>query len=158
MRGLLMMVVVAMLIAGCGGGDDSTSNGNGVDQSASTSGAPDPCTLADDSVLAAYFGDATPETERSENGPILGCSWRDANANSLLIQVATNYDLFRPDPCDGCAEISFGDDGYASESPLQSSARVVSGSLWVSVTTTGFRDDNSSITSLLETVFQYATN
>ena len=156
MKRLFLMVAMVVLVAACGGGDDSSDNDD--DRPAASSDAPDPCALADDSVMTEYFGDATPEPERSENGPVIGCSWRDANANSLLIQVASNYDLFRPDPCDGCVDISFGDDGYASESPLQTSAKVVSGSLWVSVTTTGFRDDSSSITELLETVFQEATN
>ena len=87
----------------------------------------------------------------------MGCTWRDANANSLLIQVAQDFDVFRPDPCDSCVDLSFGDDGFASPSPIQSTAKVVEGDLWVSVTTTGFGDDAASITDLLETVFANAT-
>jgi hypothetical protein len=58
---------------------------------------------------------------------------------TTLIGAKSVYDLIRPDPWDGDADVSCGDDGYASKSPLQSSAKVVSGHLWVSVTTTGFR-------------------
>ena len=155
MRRLLLMVALAMLVSACGGGDDSSADGG--EGPSATSDAPDPCTLADDSVMAAYFGDTIPDPETSQNGPVIGCRWRDASANSLLIQVASDYGLFRPDPCDGWVDLSFGDDGYSSESPIQSSAKVVSGNLWVSVTTTGFRDDNSSITELLEKVFAEAT-
>ena len=158
MRRLWVIVMMGVVAAACGGGSDSTTTLETGDPVVSGSDAPDPCTLAGESVLAAYFGDAAGESERSQNGPVVGCSWRDANANSLLIQVATDFELFRPDPCDGCVALSFGADGFASESPLQSTATVVDGSLWLSVTTTGFGDDNESIADLLETVFQNATS
>ena len=157
MRKLGIILVVAVLMAACGGDADSTDDGNG-DAGAGSSSAPDPCTLAGASVLAQYFGEAVPEVERSEAGPIVSCSWRDANANSLLIQTATGHQLFQPDPCTGCLDLSFGDDGFAAGSSLQSTATVVSGSLWVSVTTTGFGDDGESISGLLETVFGNATS
>lgn len=157
MRRLGIVFVLAVLVAACGGDSGSTGTGDTGDPVVSGSDAPDPCTLAGESVLATYFGDAAGDGERSQSGPIMGCSWRTANANSLLIQIATDFDLFRPDPCDGCVSLSFGDDGFASESPLQSTAKVVEDSLWLSVTTTGFGDDSESITDLLETVFQNAT-
>ena len=157
MRRLWIVLALAMLVAACGGDADSSENGETDTSVTSSSDAPDPCTLADESVLATYFGDAVGEGERSEAGPVMGCSWSDARANSVLIQVATDFDLFRPDPCDGCVELSFGTDGYASESLIQSTAKVVEGSLWLSVTTTGFGDDSDSIAALLETVFENAT-
>jgi hypothetical protein len=109
-------------------------------------------------VLTAYFGDAAAEGERGEAGPLESCTWRDAASNSLLIQVATDYAIFRPDPCRGCIDLSFGDDGYATGSGFQSTAKVIQGGLWLSVTTTGFGDDQTSIASLLETVLQTATS
>jgi hypothetical protein len=157
MRRIGIMLVVALVMTGCGGDSDSTDNGDSEDPFASSSDAPDPCTLADDPVLVAYFGDAAVEGEPTEAGPIMGCRWRNESSDSLLIQIATDFDLFRPDPCDGCGSLTFGDDGFATESPLQSSATVIEGSLWLSVTTTGFGDDVSSITDLLETVFETAT-
>jgi len=157
MRRLGIMLVVAVVMAACGGDSDSTGTGEAEDPVVSSSDAPDPCLLAGESVLAAYFGDDVGEGERGEAGPIVTCFWRDANSNSLLIQVASDFDLHRPDPCDGCVALSFGADGFASESPFQSTATVVDGSLWLSVTTTGFGDDSESIADLLETVFQNAT-
>lgn len=158
MRRLGIVFVVAVLIAACGDGSESTDTGEPEATVVGSSAAPDPCTLADESVLAMYFGEAVVEGERGEAGPIVSCSWRDANANSLLIQAATDFDLFRPDPCDGCVGLSFGEDGFASESLLQSTATVVDGSLWLSTTTTGFGDDSESISSLLETVYKNATS
>lgn len=157
MQRLGMVLVVALVIASCGGESDSADTGDTDAPTTAGSDAPDPCTLADDSIMAAYFGDVAVDGERSESGPIMGCSWADANANSLLIQTASNYDLYRLDPCDECVDITFGDDGYAAPSPIQSTAKVVDGTLWVSVTTTGFGDDAESITDLLETVYQNAS-
>jgi len=160
MRKLGFTAALVLIIAACGGGEDSSNDT--VDDSAGTvaassSDVPDPCTLADDTILTTYFSGSAPEPERTEAGPIDGCSWRDANANSLLIQVAADYDLFRPDPCDGCTKPAFGDDGYAWDSPLQSGASVVDGSSWFSVTTTGFGDGQEEVTALLEAVYQNAT-
>ena len=73
-------------------------------------------------------------------------------------QTATDHDLFRPDPCRGCVDLSFGDDGYATESLLQSSAKFVVGSAWYSVTTTGFGDDIETIATLAETIYKNAGN
>ena len=168
MRRLGAVLVVALVLAGCGGGSDSSIRGESEDSAEggsgdsgtgdSGSGDLDPCSLADDAVLASYFGDTEMTGEQGAAGPIVSCSWSDANANSLLIQTATDFDLFRPDPCDGCVDLSVGDDGFAWESPLQSSATVISGSLWLSVTTTGFGDDVASIVDLLETVFASASS
>jgi hypothetical protein len=108
-------------------------------------------------VLTAYFGGPF-EGEPGEAGPIDSCRWRDANANSLLIQVASDHPLTRPDPCDGCIDLSVGDDGYAAESLIQSSATFVAGTTWYSVTTTGFGDDVNSMASLAETIYTNATN
>ncbi len=155
MRTFGTVLLVAVVLAGCGGDSDSAGEEDAV---AGTPDGLDPCELADESILTRYFGDTTVEPERSEAGPIDGCSWRDANANSLLIQTAQDFDLYRPEPCDGCVDVTFGDDGYASESPLQSTATVVDGSLWLSVTTTGLRDDSASIAALLETVYANATS
>jgi hypothetical protein len=157
MRKLGIMLVAAVFIAACGDGAESTATDETVGSSASSSDAPDPCALADESVLTAYFDDAVPDGERGSAGPIVSCSWRDANSNSLLIQVAIDHDLHTPDPCDGCVAVTFGDDGYASESPLQSTATVVDGSLWLAVATTGFGDDSASIIDLLESVYENAT-
>jgi len=160
MRRVCLIVAVVLVVAACGGGTDSGDDG-GQDTTTrveKSSGTLNPCTLAGDSVLASYFGEAVPQGEPGESGPIATCTWRDANANSLLIQVATDFDLFRPDPCRGCVDLSFGDDGYATESLIQSSATFVDGSAWYGVTTTGFGDDLDTIAALAETIFQNATN
>jgi hypothetical protein len=157
-RKATILLIIAMLVAACGGDSDSTDSSDEGSSASNSSDAPDPCTLSDDSVFETYFGGDPGDGERSEAGPIMGCSWRDANSNSLLIQVATDFDIFRPDPCDGCVDLSFGDDGFASPSLIQSTAKVIEGSLWVSVTTTGFGDDAESISDLLETVFQNAVS
>ncbi|NNC93392.1 MAG: hypothetical protein HKN80_12965 [Acidimicrobiia bacterium] len=153
------MIAIGLVVAACGG--DDSSDGGATDTTAASgtnSDQPDPCTLAGDDVLALYFGDAVPEFDRTEAGPIAGCRWRNENADSLLIQVATDFELFRPDPCRGCVDLTFGDDGYATESIIQSSATFVDGSAWYGVTTTGFGDDLDSITALAETIYQNATN
>ena len=159
MRRLVLVIAIGLVVAACGGGDDSSDGGSDpTGANGTSSDQPDPCTLAGDTVLAGYFGGDVPEIERSQSGPIAGCSWRTDTADSLLIQVATDFDLHRPDPCRGCVDLSFGDDGYASESLLQSSATFVDGNSWYSVSTTGFGDDAASITALAETIFQNATN
>lgn len=153
----VLVVAGVMLIAACGGGDDTTDGSTAGSAAGANAPSLDPCELAGDAVLEAYFGDVF-AGEPGEAGPIDTCRWRDDNANSLLIQVATDFPLTKPDPCDGCVDLSFGDDGFASESPLQSSASFVSGSNWYSVTATGFGDDASSIASLAETIFTNAGN
>ena len=161
MRRLCLLIAIGLVIAACGG-DDGDSNGDGATDTtragASGNGSLDPCTLAGDEVLAAYFGAQVPEAEPGETGPLDNCRWRDANSNSILIQTATDHDLFRPDPCRGCVDLSFGDDGYATESLIQSNATFVEGSAWYSVTTTGFGDDVESIATLAETIYQNAGN
>jgi hypothetical protein len=156
MRELVLVMVAGVLIAACSGVGDSTGDGTGANGGGAAD-VVDPCTLAGEDVLLAYFGDATVEGESGESGPIHNCTWRDDNANSLLVQIASEYSLNRPDPCDGCVDLPFGDEGYASESPLQSTAKWVAGTTWYSVTTTGFRDDADSITSLAQKIFNNAT-
>jgi hypothetical protein len=153
------MLFAAVVLIGCGGSDSTGAGGDedGDDAGIEFPDGLDPCDLADESTLASYFRDAEVSVERGEAGPIVSCSWSDPNANSLLIQTASNYGLYRPDPCDGCVTLTFGDDGYALESPIQSMAEVISGDLWLSVTTTGLGDDSASIADLLERVFESAT-
>jgi hypothetical protein len=160
MRRLVLVIAIGLIMAACGGDSDAGDGGaSDTTRAAGTgAGALNPCALAGDSVLATYFGADVPEGEPGETGPLANCRWRDANANSLLIQVASDFELFRPDPCRGCVDLSFGDDGYATESLLQSSATFVDGSDWYSVTTTGFGDDVVTIAALAETIFQNATN
>lgn len=153
MRKLVVLIVLGILVAACGSSADSDGDGGTDEPVAGASGTLDPCTLADESVMSTYFGEETIQGEPSETGPIDSCRWRDANANSLLIQVASNYELHRPDPCDGCVDLDFGDDGFAVGSPLQSTAKLVAGDGWYSVTTTGFGDDAASIAGLAETIF-----
>lgn len=156
MQRLGLVIVAALLVAACGNGTDE-SGGDGGDDQGGNRASVDPCTLAGDSVLTTYFGDAAVEGEAGEAGPIDTCRWRDANANSLLIQVASDFPLTRPEPCEGCLDLPFGDDGYATESLLQSSAEWIAGTDWYSVTTTGFGDDLESIADLAETIFANAT-
>ena len=156
MQKLSKVLVIGLLVASCGGTDESTNEGTtdpGADVATET---PDPCALAGDEVLLAYFGEPF-AGEPGEAGPIQTCSWRDASANSLLIQVASDFPLNRLDPCEGCIDLTFGDDGFATESPLQSTATFVSGATWYSVTTTGFGDDAATIANLAETIFENAT-
>jgi hypothetical protein len=154
MRSLILVVVLGVLIAACGGADDSGGDGATDSVGTGSSDVPDPCTLAPESVLASYFGESVVEGEPGGVGPIDSCSWTDAKANSLLIQVASDHQLFRPDPCTDCVDLSFGDDGFASGSGFQSTAKLVSGSLWYSVTTTGFGDNVDSIAALAKTLFE----
>jgi len=151
MRRICLSIVIGLLLAACGGED-----GGGSTVEASGGGL-DPCALATDSVLISYFGDAKIEGETSEAGPIDSCSWRDANSNSLLIQVASDHPLTRFDGCDTCVDLTFGDDGFASPSLIQSTATFVVGDNWYSVTTTGFGDDADAITALAETIFEAAS-
>ena len=153
MRRIYLSIVIGLLLAACGGDDDDGGNPT-VEASG---GGLDPCALAVDSVLISYFGDATIEGETSEAGPIDSCSWRDANSNSLLIQVASDHPLTRFDGCDTCVDLTFGDDGFASPSPFQSTATFVVGDNWYSVTTTGFGDDADAIAALAETIFEAAS-
>lgn len=155
MRRLSLVAVVCVVLIACGGSDETTEDAADGGATAASEEAPDPCLLAGDAVLEAYFGEVFPG-EPGEAGPIATCRWRDANANSLLIQTATDFPLTTPDPCDGCIALPYADDGYAAESPLQSSATFVVGSGWYSVTTTGFGDDAASIASLGETVLENA--
>lgn len=157
MRRLAAVIVVGLLIAACGGADDESGIGATDPPTEAATDTPDPCALADDATLATYFGEAAVVGEPGEAGPLATCRWRDANSNSLLIQVATDHELFRPDPCDGCVELTFADEGYAAESPLQSNATFVSGSTWYSVTTTGFGDDAESIAGVAEKILQNDT-
>jgi hypothetical protein len=157
MRRLILVIALGVLVAACGGAADSNGDEATDPPGGRAADTPNPCTLANDSILASYFGAEAVDEETSESGPIDNCSWRDANSNSLLIQVASDYALNRPDPCDSCIDLTFGDDGYATESILQSTAKWISGTTWYSVTTTGFGDDADSIASLAEKIFENAT-
>lgn len=141
----------------CGGADSTGDNATATTSDAA-SAAPDPCTLVDDSTLASYFGDEAVQGEPGKTGPLINCKWRSADANSLLVQVASDHALNRPDPCETCVDLSFGDGGYATESVLQSTAAFVEGSTWYSVTTTGFGDDAEAIADLAERIFHTATD
>ncbi|MEA1902580.1 MAG: hypothetical protein U9N56_03535 [Actinomycetota bacterium] len=145
MRKLVVLIVLGLVLASCGGETDSAESGS--------SDLPDPCALVDDATLTAYFGEVF-EGEAGETGPLLTCRWRDENANSLLLQVASDHGLNRPDSCDRCIDLSFADDGYASPSPFQSTAAFIAGSTFYSVTTTGFGDDADSIAGLAETIYE----
>jgi hypothetical protein len=155
MRKLTLAIVVGVLVASCGGSSDSgggaSDSGGGNDTD-----LPDPCALVDDAILEDYFTEAV-EGEPGETGPLVNCRWRDSNANSVLVQVRAGSEVNRPDSCDGCKDLSFGDDGYAWTSPLQSGADFVVGTTWYSVTTTGLGDDVDSIASLAEKVYENAT-
>jgi hypothetical protein len=151
MRKLASVLAFAVLIAACGGDTDAVvaEGGNGSD-------LPDPCTLVDQSTLDAYFvEDVTPEP--GEVGPLLTCKWRDSNANSLLVQVADDFPVTKPDPCDGCTDLAFGDDGYATSVSIQSTAEFIAEGVFYSVTTTGLGDDQQSIAALAETIYLVAT-
>ena len=154
MRRTCLLMFIGLLLTACSGDDGGDDGDARVEASG---GGLDPCALATDSMLISYFGDATIEGETSEAGPIDSCSWRDANANSLLIQVAVDHPLTRLDGCDTCVDLTFGDDGYASPSPFQSTATFVVGNNWYSVTTTGFGDDADAIAALAEMVFDAAS-
>jgi hypothetical protein len=134
MRKTVLMLVIVLAAAACGGDSDLIGSVDGQTQdpaattgqdegSATDAEAPDPCTLAGDAVLTSYFGTASLDGERGQAGPIQSCSFRDANANSLLVQVATGHPLFRPDPCEGCLDLSF-----AHCNRLRRSSMVISGS------------------------------
>jgi hypothetical protein len=157
-RRLGLLIAAGMLVAACSGATDTAGDGATNENAGAATDAPDPCALADDATLAAYFGEEAVEGEPGAAGPLATCSWRNANANSLLIQVAADHELYRPDPCDGCVDLTFADEGYVTESSFQSTATFVSGSTWYSVTTTGFGDDSESIADLAETIFQNDAN
>lgn len=153
MRRLGLLIAVGILVAACGSGADTTDDDSTEAPPVVATDTPDPCLLADDSTLTMYFGEEAVQGEPGETGPLATCRWRNANANSLLIQVASDHDLYRPDPCEGCVDLTFADEGYATESPLQSTATFIVGTTWYSVTTTGFGDDAASIASLAETIY-----
>lgn len=156
MRTLTIVLVFALLAAACGGSEDTADAGSAEPQT-STSGDLDPCSLVDDDTLAAYFGSEVPEAETATYGPIEACSWSDANSNSLSVQTAKDHELHRLEGCDECVDLTYGDDGYAAPSVIQSTATFVVGDMWYSVTTTGFGDDADSIADLGETTLGNAT-
>ena len=154
MRARLVTLVLVLLVAACGGGGDGADAEPGQDTDpapVSSADLPDPCTLIDDVILDGYF-DTKPEPEPSGSGAFLSCSWSDENADSILVSVATSSKVNHPDPCPGCIDLSYGDDGYASSVPLQSSAEFVIGGTWFSVTTTGLGDGVEEIAALGEKV------
>lgn len=149
MRRFGVVAVLALVVVSCGGdGENNSGNGSGD--------LPDPCTLVDDATLLEYFTEI-PEPESGANGPVENCTWRDANANSVLVQVGPTNVFLKPDPCSGCVDLDYGDEGYASPSPLQTSAKFIAGGVFYSVTTTGMGDDAASISILGEKVLNAAS-
>ena len=147
--------MVGVLVASCGGTSDS--NGGDADSGGGNdTDLPDPCVLVDDEILEGYFTEAV-EGEPGETGPLVNCRWEGSNANSVLVQVRAGSEVNRPDSCDGCKDLAFGDDGYAWTSPFQSGAEFVVETTWYSVTTTGLGDDVDSIAILAENVYENAT-
>ena len=105
-----------------------------------------------EAILIEYFGEVFEGTS-GESGPLQTCSCKDDNANSLLLQVANDFELYKPDPCDGCADLTFADDGFATESSFQATAAFIGGSTYYSLATTGFGDDLASISALAERIY-----
>jgi hypothetical protein len=152
-----LSIAVLIVVAACGGGTDSPADGTSEAAGRAAGDTVDPCTLIDETTLNSYFGQEAVEPEQGETGPLVNCRWRDANANSLLVQVASDHELNRPEPCDGCVDLPVGDDGYISASAFQSTAGFVVGTTFYSVTSTGFGDDEEAMAALAETVFATAT-
>lgn len=156
MRKLAFVAALMVILSACGGNAETGTGGSdesGSGGNTSSSTAPDPCTLIDDTMRATYFGGGGGEGEPGEAGPIDSCRWKKPDGGgSLLIQVAVDYDLYKPDPCEGCIDLTFGDNGYASPSSFQSIATVIIGSNWYSVASTGFGDDGPAVAALLEAV------
>ncbi len=157
MRGrmLALAVVVVLVLVGCG---DSGSGGpadDGPDSgtSAGSGELADPCSLIDAATLDSYF-DEDVVGEPSGSGGFLSCTWSDSAANSILVSVANSSTVNHPDPCGGCLDLAFADDGYASSVPLQSNAEFVINDRWYSVSTTGLGDDVNSIAALAEQVYE----
>jgi len=144
-----VVVVLALVVVSCGG-DGTGDSGNG------SGDLPNPCLLVDEDTLLEYFAEV-PTPEAGANGPVVNCTWRDANANSVLVQVGPVNVFLKPDPCTGCVDLSYGEEGYAAPSPLQTSAKFVADGVFYSVTTTGMGDDAASISVLGEEVLNAAT-
>jgi len=155
-RTLTFALVLCLLAAACGSSEESADT-TSQDKQTSSAADLDPCSLVDDDTLAAYFGSDVPASETATYGPIEACTWSNANANSLTVQTARDYALNRLDGCDECVELTFGDEGYAAPSVVQSTATFVAGDMWYSVTTTGFGDDATSIADLGETILANAS-
>ncbi len=151
MRRFGVVLVLVLVIVSCGGDGD----GNG-DPGSGSSDLPDPCTLVDNETLLGYFAEVL-EPETGANGPVEFCTWKDDNANSVLIQVGPPNVFLKPDPCPGCVDLSYGEDGYAAPSSLQTSAKFIADGVFYSVTTTGMGDDAASISALGEQVLEAAT-
>lgn len=149
-----LALIFALLLVACGTQDSADDADSSVQQADQQSGSSerssdlDPCSLADDETLANYFPGGVPEPETATHGPIEACTWSDANANSLTVQVAEGYALTHLDDCDTCVDLPYGDDGYAAPDMVQSTAKFVVGDMWYSVTTTGFGDGATEITDL----------
>lgn len=147
-RFVLVLLLVALV--GCGGAEEDDGTGG-----SGSGDLPDPCTLVDDAILLGYFPEV-PEPESGANGPVLNCSWSDANANSVLIQVGPTNVFSKPGTCNGCIDLPYGEEGYASAVPLQATASFVADGVFYSVTTTGMRDDANQIAALGEKVLAAA--
>ena len=154
----LLIAVVAVVMVGCSGNgssEDGTGDDNGGQQS-TDSDLPDPCSLVEQSTIDGYF-DEEVEAVPGGSGAFVTCTWSDSNANALTVSVARSDSVNRPDPCPECIDLDFGDDGYATSVPLQSTAEFVIGERWFAVTTTGLGDDVDSIAALGEQVFEQVT-
>lgn len=141
-----ILAAFLLVLVACGGSNTGDGESSGSDLA-------DPCQLIDQAILDSYFTEPV-EAEPGGSGPFLTCTWSDSNANSLLVSVSVSDTVNRPDPCPDCVDLDFGDDGYASSVPLQSSAEFVIGNDWYAVTTTGLGDDARSIADLAREVFQ----
>jgi len=152
-----LVAAVVLFVVSCSGGDTTDDvgddEGGGGDRTSSGSDLADPCSLIDRATLDSYFDEAV-EPEPSGSGPFLTCTWSDSSANSILVSVATSDSVNRPENCPDCIDLDFGDDGYATSVPLQSTAEFVIGGSWYSVTTTGLGDDVDSIAALGRQVFE----
>lgn len=150
----LLIAVVAVVMVACSG-DGSSGDGTGDDTGQQTpeSDLPDPCSLVEQSTIDAYF-DEEVEAVPGGSGAFVTCTWSDSNANALTVSVARSDSVDRPDPCPECIDLAFGDDGYATSVPLQSTAEFVIGERWFAATTTGLGDDVDSIAALAGQVFE----
>lgn len=152
MRRTVLAIAIGLIVVSCGGGETGADS-DAASDGGTTADLPDPCALVDQSILDGYFSEAV-EPESGESGPLATCKWRDSNANSVLVQVASDFEVTRPDPCDGCIDLAFADDGYAWESPLQSGATFVVGSTYFSIATTGLGDDTEAMAALAESIYE----
>jgi hypothetical protein len=154
MRSIYVFIAALAIVTTACSGEGSTGGGNGDDDGQQPgSDLADPCSLVEESTIESYFDEAV-EPEPGGSGSFVTCSWSDSNANSLTVSVAVSDSVNRPETCPDCIDLDFGDDGYATSVPLQSTAEFVVGDSWYAVTTTGLGDDVVSIAALAQQVFE----